>query len=559
MTDFCDTAPSQGAMAGPCCMAACQSGDPLTSTSVIELEGVLALPPVYIYACDDDPKCTFRISGLINLASDHPTFLCDIQEVLPNAVGMVAGAGRGLTALVTLNLVPVCVDSTGYTGYVDKAHLSPVRRGSCIDVDDGTDRLGCAGYPTGASRLQLHDEPVEYPPGTVIHTGEICQDLVPTAAAAGHGLVRNRPDPDHGGANPPNPCDPATLIAAGEPAPVTLTTHAASGNLWDAGPLTSGAPLGGLIIEPGNFRLQQHRDRYALRCRRAGGGALNGAMVTSFATVATDPAASIGAQITKVVLDCHPVVSLAPVGTGQFWGRRGESPLRPFLLRPLSLPRRGAYLPDRRGRVGVSQAAEEAMKERVRKGAGLRGAAAMVLAACLVFGACERGDDLAKRGRRPRPARRLRSPGRLGWSEVPDESRGGLEAVSDRRARAGYRRTDLGQLRGPALRRSPGRRPRGPGHGGLQGALPLRVHQLYMIGCACPADEKSVREVLEEHFGESNFTWGQVIYWRGSSTASPCGVASSASTIASRRRDPAGTEDGHGSGKGAAGNGRSRY
>ena len=39
--------------------------------------------------------------------------------------------------------------------------------------------------------------------------------------------------------------------------------------------------------------------------------------------------------------------------------------------------------------------------------------------------------------------------------------------------------------------------------------------QLYMIGCGCPADEKSVREVLEEKFGEPNFSWGQVIYWRG--------------------------------------------
>jgi hypothetical protein len=36
-----------------------------------------------------------------------------------------------------------------------------------------------------------------------------------------------------------------------------------------------------------------------------------------------------------------------------------------------------------------------------------------------------------------------------------------------------------------------------------------------MIGCACPPGEKSVREVLEEKFGEPNFSWGQVVYWRG--------------------------------------------
>jgi hypothetical protein len=39
--------------------------------------------------------------------------------------------------------------------------------------------------------------------------------------------------------------------------------------------------------------------------------------------------------------------------------------------------------------------------------------------------------------------------------------------------------------------------------------------QLYMIGCGCPLDEKSVREVLEENFGEPNFFWGEVVYWRG--------------------------------------------
>jgi hypothetical protein len=39
--------------------------------------------------------------------------------------------------------------------------------------------------------------------------------------------------------------------------------------------------------------------------------------------------------------------------------------------------------------------------------------------------------------------------------------------------------------------------------------------QLYMIGCGCPLDEKSVREVLEKEFGEPNYSWGQVVYWRG--------------------------------------------
>jgi hypothetical protein len=311
VTDFCDTAPSQGAIAGPCHMAACQGGDPLTSATVIELEGVLSLPPVFIYACDNSPNCTFASPVIVNLANDHPAYLCDIQEILPNAVGMVGGAGRGITAVVTLNLAPVCVDSTGYTGYIDKWATYPqFDVVSCIDVDKNTDWGSGAGAADGcAASTRCRDEVVEYPPGTVTHTGKICQDLVPTAAGTNHGLIRNDQILTTGAGLPSptaNPCDPATLIAAGEPSPLTLTTHAASGNLWDAGPLTTGAPLGGLIIEPGNFWFANLTSGTPFDANALAGGALDGALVSSFGSIATNPAASIGAQLTKVVLDCNP-------------------------------------------------------------------------------------------------------------------------------------------------------------------------------------------------------------------------------------------------------------
>ena len=312
VTDFCDTAPSQGAMTGPCFMASCQSGDPLTSTSVIQLEGVLSLPPVFIYACDDDPKCTFASPVVINLASDHPSFLCDVQEILPNAVAMVAGSGRGITALVTLNLAPVCVDSTGYTGYIDKAGSMPqFNVQTCVDIDKGTDWGSGAGAADAcAAATNCRDDVVEYPPGTVIHTAKICQDLVATAAGAGHGLIRNDQILSTGAGIPTptaNPCDPATLIAAGEPSVGGVwTTGSATGNLWDAGPLTSGAPLGGLIIEPGNFAFNNSASGSPFDANALAGGALDGAMVSTFGTAATNPAASIGAQLTKVILDCQP-------------------------------------------------------------------------------------------------------------------------------------------------------------------------------------------------------------------------------------------------------------
>ena len=164
--------------------------------------------------------------------------------------------------------------------------------------------------PTGAPRLSTAaTRTVEYPPGTLIHTGKVCQDLSPTTAAAGHGLIRNDQILTTGAGIPvpsANPCDPATLIAAGEPSPLTLTTHQATGNLWDAGPMLTGAPLGGLIIEPGNFAFNNSATGTPFDANALAGGALKGAMVSTFGTIPTNSTASIGAQLTKVVLDCQP-------------------------------------------------------------------------------------------------------------------------------------------------------------------------------------------------------------------------------------------------------------
>ena len=153
--------------------------------------------------------------------------------------------------------------------------------------------------------------PVEYPAGTVNHTGKVCQDLVATAAAAGHALIRNDQIVTAGVGTIPgpptvNPCDPTTLIAAGEPAPVLTTTHVAGGNLWDAGPLTSGAPLGGLIIEPGNFAFNNVASGTPFDANKLAGGALDGVMVSSYGTVPTDTAAGVGATLSKVIMDCQP-------------------------------------------------------------------------------------------------------------------------------------------------------------------------------------------------------------------------------------------------------------
>jgi hypothetical protein len=311
VTDFCDTAPSQGAMTGPCNMAACQGGDPATSGTTIELEGVLALPPVFIYACDDDPKCTFTSPVIVNLQSDNATYLCDVDEILPNAVAIIGGASRGITALVTLNVAPVCVDSVGWTGYVDKLGAMPqFDVTSCADVDETIDWGSGAGAADAcAASTRCSSTPVEFPPGTVNHINKICQDLVPTAAGVGHALARldfilttgaGLPTPST------NPCDPATLIAAGEPTAGLFTTHSTTGNLWDAGPLTSGAPLGGLIIEPGNFAFNNTASGSPFDLNDLAGGALDGSLVTSFSSAASNPAASIGAQLTKMVVDCQP-------------------------------------------------------------------------------------------------------------------------------------------------------------------------------------------------------------------------------------------------------------
>jgi hypothetical protein len=292
-------------------MAACQEGDPATSSSVIELEGVLSLPPVFIYACDDDVKCTFPSPVIINTAGDQPTYLCDIQEVLPGALGMIGGASRGFTAVINLNLAPTCVDTAGYTGFIDKTGAYPqFDVQSCVDVDEGTDWGSGAGAADGcAASFNCTQTVVEYPPGTAIHTGKVCQDLVPTAAGANHGLVRIDQILTAGAGIPNpslNPCDPATLIGAGEPTPMTLTTHVALGNLWDAGPLTSGAPLGGLIIEPGNFAFNNSSSGTPFDANALAGGALDGTMVSTFGTIPTDSTTSIGAQITRVILDCQP-------------------------------------------------------------------------------------------------------------------------------------------------------------------------------------------------------------------------------------------------------------
>ena len=85
-----------------------------------------------------------------------------------------------------------------------------------------------------------------------------------------------------------------------------LTTHFASGNVWDAGPLTSGAPLGGLIIEPGNFAFNNTASGTPFDANKLAGGALDGTLVSSSGTIATDIAASVGASLSKVISDCQP-------------------------------------------------------------------------------------------------------------------------------------------------------------------------------------------------------------------------------------------------------------
>lgn len=314
--DFCDTAPSAGAPVGPCFMASCQAGDPITSTSVIELEGVLAAAPgVYIYACNDgNPLCTFPSPAVIALSNDVPEMLCDVNEILPNAVGVVGGAGRGITAYVALAVSPVCVDSTGWTGYIDKGTIMPhFNVAACADVDKNVNQSGAPGVDgcAGFAATNCRDEPVDDPtnPGTLLHTGKICQEMVPvgTPAATGHGVLRNDQILTTGVAATPNPCDPTAGVAAGEPSPLILTTHVASGDLWDAGPINTGAPpLGGLIIESGILHVANSASGSPFAAADLAGGALNGAMVSSFSTIATNPAASIGAQITGVRLDCNP-------------------------------------------------------------------------------------------------------------------------------------------------------------------------------------------------------------------------------------------------------------
>jgi hypothetical protein len=61
-----------------------------------------------------------------------------------------------------------------------------------------------------------------------------------------------------------------------------------------------------LIIEPGNFAFNNAASGTPFDANALAGGALDGAIVSTFGTIATNPAASIGAQLTKVILDCQP-------------------------------------------------------------------------------------------------------------------------------------------------------------------------------------------------------------------------------------------------------------